>query len=239
MLTCVICGFAAWHTGLARPDLRPMLPVTPVALMGWVLMLVATGTMVALHRRRILALVLVGIVGLIVSCTFVYFSAPDLALTQITVEVVTVILMLLALNFLPKRTVLDTSNVKRGADAFVAALAGLGVGILAYAILRRDFAFPSISSYMVENSYKLGGGDNVVNVILVDFRGFDTFGEIIVLGIGAVAQDPQRQRKAFRIFLESVLLEEFGRDRLGDPGFDRLVDQVLQQLLDQVPAPRL
>ena len=187
MLTCVICGVAAWHTGLARPDLRPMLPVTPVALMGWVLMLVATGTMVALHRRRILALVLVGIVGLIVSCTFVYFSAPDLALTQITVEVVTVILMLLALNFLPKRTALDTGNVKRGADAFVATLAGLGVGILTYAILRRDFAFPSIAGYMVENSYKLGGGDNVVNVILVDFRGFDTYGEITVLGIAGLA----------------------------------------------------
>ena len=187
MLTCVICGVAAWHTGLARPDLRPMLPVTPVALMGWVLMLVATGTMVALHRRRILALVLVGIVGLIVSCTFVSFSARDLALTQITVEVVTVILMLLALNFLPKRTALDTGNVKRGADAFVATLAGLGVGILTYAILRRDFAFPSIAGYMVENSYKLGGGDNVVNVILVDFRGFDTYGEITVLGIAGLA----------------------------------------------------
>lgn len=186
MLTCVICGFAAWHTGLARPEPRPMLPVTPVALMGWVMMLVAVGTLVALHRRRILALVLVGIVGLIVSCTFVYFSAPDLALTQITVEVVTVILMLLALNFLPKRTVLDTGNAKRGADAFVATLAGLGVGALSYAILRRDFAFPSISGYMVENSYRLGGGDNVVNVILVDFRGFDTYGEITVLGIAAL-----------------------------------------------------
>ena len=121
------------------------------------------------------------------SCTFVYFSAPDLALTQITVEVVTVILMLLALNFLPKRTALDTGNVKRGADAFVATLAGLGVGILTYAILRRDFAFPSIAGYMVENSYKLGGGDNVVNVILVDFRGFDTYGEITVLGIAGLA----------------------------------------------------
>ena len=186
LLVALACGFAAWHSGLAGPATRPMLPITPVALVGWVMVLVGTGTIVALHRRRILALVLMGIVGLTVSVTFIYFSAPDLALTQITVEVVTVILLLLALNFLPKRTVLDTSNLKRGSDAFVAALAGLGVGGLSYAIMRRDFAFPSISGYMVENSHRLGGGDNVVNVILVDFRGYDTYGEITVLGIAAL-----------------------------------------------------
>ncbi|KGJ13212.1 monovalent cation/H+ antiporter subunit A [Paracoccus sanguinis] len=186
MLTAVAASFVAWHTGQVGPETRPMLPITPVALVGWVMLMVATGTMVALHRRRILALVLVGIIGLIVSCTFVYLSAPDLALTQITVEVVTVILLLLALNFLPKRTVMDTGNFKRGADAFVAAVTGLGVGGLAYAIMRREPAFDPISGYMLDNSYKLGGGDNVVNVILVDFRGYDTYGEIIVLGIAAL-----------------------------------------------------
>ncbi|WP_134726218.1 monovalent cation/H+ antiporter subunit A [Paracoccus luteus] len=187
MLTAVICGVAAWETGRAGPPVRPMLPVQPVAAVGWVMAMVAIGCTVAFHRRRILALVLVSIVGLIVSCGFIYLSAPDLALTQISVEVVTVMLLLLALNFLPKRTVLDTGNLKRGTDAFIAAIAGLGFGGLAYAIMRRDFAFPSISGYMLENSYKLGGGDNVVNVILVDFRGYDTYGEITVLGIGALA----------------------------------------------------
>ncbi|HRO14151.1 MAG TPA: monovalent cation/H+ antiporter subunit A [Paracoccus sp. (in: a-proteobacteria)] len=185
-LTTLICGVAAWHTGRAGPEVRPMLPVQPVAFAGWIMAMVATGCMVAFHRRRILALVLVGIVGLIVSGAFLYLSAPDLALTQISVEVVTVILLLLALNFLPKRTVLDTGNLKRGADAFIAALAGLGFGGLAYVIMRRDFAFPTISGYMVENSHRLGGGDNVVNVILVDFRGYDTYGEITVLGIAAL-----------------------------------------------------
>ena len=187
MLTALTCGVAAWHTGQVGPAVRPMLAIQPIAFVGWVMLMVATGCMVAFHRKRILAVVLVGIVGLMVSCSFVYLSAPDLALTQITVEVVTMILLLLALNFLPKRTVLDTGNLKRGSDAFVAALAGLGMGGLAYAILRRDFAFPSISGYMVDNSYALGGGTNVVNVILVDFRGYDTYGEITVLGIAALA----------------------------------------------------
>ncbi|MBU3030048.1 monovalent cation/H+ antiporter subunit A [Paracoccus marinaquae] len=186
-LATLFAGSFAWYTGSAGPVTRPMLPVTPVPLIGWIMAMVATACMVFFHRIRVLALVLVGIVGLIVSVFFAYFSAPDLALTQISVEVVTVILLLLALNFLPKRTLTETPAIHRGFDAFIATLAGLGFGGLTYAMLRRDFAFPTISSYMLDNSYKLGGGDNVVNVILVDFRGYDTFGEITVLGIAALA----------------------------------------------------
>ncbi|MGO8411576.1 hydrogenase subunit MbhD domain-containing protein, partial [Rhizobium ruizarguesonis] len=74
---------------------RPMLPVTAIALIGWVMLVAATGCMVFYHRSRLLALVLVGIAGLIVSASFVYLSAPDLALTQISVEVVTVVVLLL------------------------------------------------------------------------------------------------------------------------------------------------
>lgn len=181
------CGALAWHTGSAGPVTRPMLPVEFVPAIGWFMMMVATACMVYFHRVRVLALVLIGIVGLITSIFFAYFSAPDLALTQISVEVVTVILLLLALNFLPKRTAVETSSGHRGWHAFIATLAGLGFGALNYAMLRRDFAFDPISGYMLENSYSQGGRDNVVNVILVDFRGYDTFGEITVLGIAALA----------------------------------------------------
>ena len=185
-MTIVLCGLWAFSTGGYQGTTRPMLPIKAVPFIGWLLLIVATGCMVTFHRLRIMALVLVGIIGLIVSCSFLYLSAPDLALTQISVEVVTVILLLLALNFLPKFTVLDSRDRKRGMDAFVATVAGLGFGGLAYIIMRSDFAFPSIAGYMIENSHKLGGGDNVVNVILVDFRGYDTFGEITVLGIAAL-----------------------------------------------------
>jgi multicomponent K+:H+ antiporter subunit A len=186
-MATLFCGALAWYTGSAGPVTRPMLEIQPVPFIGWLMAMIATGCMVAFHRIRVLALVLVGIVGLITSGYFAYFSAPDLALTQISVEVVTVILLLLALNFLPKRTHIESSDPKRGWDAFIATLAGLGFGALTYAMLRRDFAFPTMSEYMLQNSYKLGGGDNVVNVILVDFRGYDTFGEITVLGIAALA----------------------------------------------------
>jgi len=186
-LTTLFAGTLAWYTGAAGPATRDMLPIKLVPAIGWVLAMVATGLMVTFHRVRVLALVLVGIVGLMTSAFFAYFSAPDLALTQISVEVVTVILLLLVLNFLPKRTLVESGATQRGWDAFVATLAGVGFGGLTYAVLRRDFAFDPISGYMLENSYEKAGGTNVVNVILVDFRGYDTFGEITVLGIAALA----------------------------------------------------
>ncbi|MDO5641545.1 MAG: monovalent cation/H+ antiporter subunit A [Paracoccus sp. (in: a-proteobacteria)] len=186
VFTIVMAGALAWTTGTVGPMTRPMLPVAPVAGIGFLLLIMATACMVAFHRNRLLALVMIGIVGLMVSCAFIYLSAPDLALTQISVEVATVMLMLLALNFLPKRTWVETGGMRRGADAVIATLLGLGFGGLAYAIMRRDFAFPTISDYHLANSHDLGGGDNVVNVILVDFRGYDTFGEITVLGIAAL-----------------------------------------------------
>jgi len=130
--------------------------------------------------------VLLGVVGLFVSMGFVYFSAPDLALTQLTVEVVTIILLLLALNFLPRETPRESSALRRIRDAGIAIVGGVAATGLSYAILVRGFAEESISAFHLTNSYKGGGGTNVVNVILVDFRGFDTYGEIIVLGIAAL-----------------------------------------------------
>ncbi|MBV0891329.1 monovalent cation/H+ antiporter subunit A [Paracoccus sp. Z118] len=187
MVVIVGCGVLAYASGFAGPLDRPMTEVTSIALVGWVLLMTATLSMVAFHRHRVLALVLVGIVGLMLSATFVYLSAPDLALTQISVEVVTVILLLLALNFLPKITVVETGVPKRGVHAFIAASVGLGFGGLTWVITRSNASFEAISGYMLDNSYRLGGGTNVVNVILVDFRGYDTMGEIIVLGIAGVA----------------------------------------------------
>jgi multicomponent K+:H+ antiporter subunit A len=142
--------------------------------------------MVFLHRNRLLSLILIGIVGLMVSIGFVFFSAPDLAMTQITVEVVTIILMLLALNFLPNETPVESTVLRRLRDVTIAVAGGLATMALSYHYLLRDAIATPISEFHLANSYKGGGGTNVVNVILVDFRGFDTFGEIIVLGIAAV-----------------------------------------------------
>ena len=141
--------------------------------------------------HRLAALILVGGVGLMVCLTFMWFSAPDLALTQIAVEVVTTILFLLGLRWLPKR--LDTEparlglrvRVRRARDLVLSVVTGGGMALLAYAMMTRP-APQSISPFFIDRALPEGGGANVVNVMLVDFRAFDTIGEITVLGIVAL-----------------------------------------------------
>jgi multicomponent K+:H+ antiporter subunit A len=177
-------GAAAFATGGYVPGTRQILPASTVDMVGWALLVAASLSMVILHRQRLLVLVLVGIVGLIVSLAFVHLSAPDLAMTQVSVEVVSIILLLLALNFLPRVCPEPDPLGRRVRDGVIAGAVGLGVGLLAWMLMIRQP--DTISGYFLENSKPGGGGTNVVNVILVDFRGFDTFGEIIVLGIAAL-----------------------------------------------------
>lgn len=183
--TTLVVGGAAFMSGEHLPGTRPLTPAPLVPVLGWLLLVGACIAIVVLDRNRLLTLVIVGVIGLVVSIGFIYLSAPDLALTQISVEVVTVILLLLALNFLPKETIRVKAPVRRTRDIVMSLLAGLGIGSIIYLVMTRDFS--SISDYHLAQSVPGGGGTNVVNVILVDFRGFDTFGEIIVLGIAALS----------------------------------------------------
>ena len=158
--------------------------VDAVTAVGALLLAASAVATVVWHRQRIAALVLLGVVGLVVSVAFARFSAPDLALTQLSVEMVTIILLMLALYFLPQRTPAETSGARRLRDALLAGGVGLGVGALAWGVLTRPYE--TLSGYYLDNSIPGGGGANVVNVILVDFRGFDTLGEITVLAIAAL-----------------------------------------------------
>jgi multicomponent K+:H+ antiporter subunit A len=163
---------------------RPLLPADGVSLIVTLALIVVAVWTVVMHRRRLTALIIMGALGLLISLIFVKFSAPDLALTQLSVEVVTVVLLLLALYFLPQYSPSESSWLRRGRDIGVAVLAGAGAGTLTWAILTRPHE--TISEFFVANSVPGGGGTNVVNVILVDFRGFDTLGEISVLALAGL-----------------------------------------------------
>jgi len=154
-----------------------------VALVG-LLGIGATLATTVLHAQRLLALVLMGAVGLVVCLGFVYFSAPDLALTQLLVEMVTLILMMLALHWLPAESAPEPGRWRRWRDAVIALAVGLGVALLAWMVLTREGR--SISDYFLATTLPLGGGANAVNVIIVDYRGFDTLGEITVLAIACL-----------------------------------------------------
>ncbi|MEO3677607.1 monovalent cation/H+ antiporter subunit A [Rheinheimera fenheensis] len=163
---------------------REELPIDAVNATGAVMLLIAAFATVLWHRKRVVALLMISVVGLMVSIAFTRFSAPDLALTQLSVEVVTIILLMLALFFLPHKTPKQSESSRVVRDLSIASMVGVIIGSLSYALMTRPFN--TISDYFIANAKIGGGGTNVVNVILVDFRGFDTMGEIAVLGIASL-----------------------------------------------------
>ena len=192
LATLAAAALPLWSTA-AHLGARGNQPPSAVFIILWL-----TGALCALAAasqakyHRLAALMLLGGTGLCTTLTFLWFSAPDLALTQLAVEFATTILMLLGLRWLPQRieNLRDAraealhTRARRASDGVIACLSGLGMAWLAYALMSRDF-ISGASTFFLENAQPLGGGTNVVNVMLVDFRGFDTFGEIVVLGIVA------------------------------------------------------
>jgi multicomponent K+:H+ antiporter subunit A len=179
-------GLGAWpfvEHGIEAGGMAPA-AVAPLAFVVWAAAMTGALAVVWSHHTRVLAVILAGVVGLAASVAFAYFSAPDLSLTQLAVEVVTTLLLLMALALLPQSTPRESTRWRKARDGALAVAAGAGVAVLSWAVLTRDQE--SIAWYFLENSLPRGGGANVVNVLLVDFRGFDTFGEIIVLGMAAM-----------------------------------------------------
>ena len=185
LLLVALAGAALPFAAPTAPrELAVVTDMTPVAILAWLVLAIATVAVVALHRHRLTALVLTGAIGLVVSLAFAFFSAPDLALTQLAVEVVTVLVMLFALPFLPDTAARDSSALRHARDVCIAVAAGVGMGGGAWFMLTSEGR--SVSAEYLARSISEAGGTNVVNVILVDFRGFDTYGEITVLAIAAL-----------------------------------------------------
>ncbi|EYF01868.1 NADH dehydrogenase (quinone) [Chondromyces apiculatus DSM 436] len=183
--TAVMVGFVGFGGAKHTAGERPPMPVEMLTVLAWVLLVTATGAAVVMHRRRYLPLLFMGVVSMIMALAFIFLSAPDLALTQVSVDVVTILLLLLALNLLPQQSPPETTRRRRVRDAVLALLGGVGMGSAAWAVMTRERK--TLADYYWTHAKPEGGGTNVVNVILVDFRGFDTFGEIVVLGTAALA----------------------------------------------------
>ncbi|MEP7180663.1 MAG: monovalent cation/H+ antiporter subunit A [Betaproteobacteria bacterium] len=191
-IVAVAIAAAAWpiaETGFGGASVAqtPGGPDAGVGLIGWIIWSLGIAAALAAtlrYRQRLTALVFVGAAGLMVSLAFVLLAAPDLALTQLLVEVVTVVLMMLVLHFLPQTAPPELQGWRKICDAGIALAAGVGIALIVQAVLARP-ADP-ISPYYLEHALPAGGGTNVVNVVIVDFRGFDTLGEIAVLGIAAL-----------------------------------------------------
>jgi multicomponent K+:H+ antiporter subunit A len=190
--------------------------------------------------HRLAALIMVGGAGLVVCLTFAWLSAPDLALTQIAVEVVTIVLFLLGLRWLPRRLEIDDakrrsalSHARRARDALLAAVAGIGLGLLAFAVVTLPPA-GLLAPFFFDNALDPAGGRNVVNLILVDFRGFDTFGEITV--VGSVAITVYGLLRRFRPAPESIAVPKPQRAEAATGTFAALPSDTLPANHMRIPA---
>jgi multicomponent Na+:H+ antiporter subunit A len=133
---------------------------------------------------RLGAVAAIGALGFSMALIYVFFSAPDLAITQVLIETLTVIMLVLVLFKLPKFQALSSSDM-RWRDCFVAVTFGAMMATLLLTVTH--FSMPGkISTYMIENSYTIAKGRNIVNVILVDYRALDTLGELFVLALAAL-----------------------------------------------------
>ncbi len=162
----------------------PDLVETPVHI-PVVALILGAALAASVVRRRFTAALYLGLVGYAMAGLFVVQGAPDLALTQVAIETLTTVLFVLVLRRLPDRFAHRTPPWRRALRLAVAGSVGATVFFLALATGAEDPVTPT-SDAMVERAYPDGEGRNVVNVVLVDFRGFDTLGEITVLTAGAI-----------------------------------------------------
>lgn len=162
--------------------------LAPIGMYELILSLVmVAGTITTVWARsRLTAIIALSSVGYSLALFFVLFRAPDLALTQLVIETITTALFLLAFSYLPE----FQKKEKKRRFRFVNFVISFGVGSIVTLLAisaNSERTGKTIAEYFLETSYSLGGGYNVVNVILVDFRGFDTLFEITVLAIAALA----------------------------------------------------
>jgi multicomponent Na+:H+ antiporter subunit A len=147
--------------------------------------MILTGAFLAVTARtRLTAIAALGVVGYGVALVYLFFSAPDLAMTQFSIETLMVILFVLVLYRLPRFALLSSPKA-RGRDIFVALANGGLVTALVLFALSGEAQSP-ISRFFMEQSVTAAHGRNTVNVILVDFRALDTLGEITVLAAAAL-----------------------------------------------------
>ncbi|MEA0556195.1 Na+/H+ antiporter subunit A [Lysinibacillus irui] len=160
-------------------------PIKPYEIILILVLLIGTAITI-LAKSRLTAIIGLGAVGYTVALFFVIFNAPDLALTQLVIETISVALFLLAFYHLPKLGKREERMRFQLNRAVVSIAVGVMVTLVALSSHSQKL-IPSISKYYEETVYSKAGGGNIVNVILVDYRGFDTLFEITVLGIAGMA----------------------------------------------------
>ncbi|PSL45061.1 multisubunit sodium/proton antiporter MrpA subunit [Salsuginibacillus halophilus] len=164
--------------------------LAPISPHMWVLtiLFIAATLVMPFINHRVTAIITIGVIGFLLALFFVVFRAQDLAITQLLVETVLVILLLLAFYHLPEIRKETFKPVFKLTNAVISVAVGVTVTLIAFSAhaMQHERPFGAISEYFIENTYELTGGQNMVNLILVDFRAIDTILEVLVLAIAAL-----------------------------------------------------
>jgi multicomponent Na+:H+ antiporter subunit A len=187
--TLAVGGTMVFKEALVAPSIPAML-AAPYAAWALSLIILASTAAAVMAESRLVAILSLGVVGVVIALIFLLYGAPDVAITQFMVETLVVIIVALVLARLPRLTAFARPNRRSVVrDGIISVAFGAVVTAVMLAVI--DLPIPlDLSQYFAAKSYTEGFGRNVVNVILVDFRAMDTLGEILVVataGIGAFA----------------------------------------------------
>jgi len=181
-----VVTFGVWVLIFSSNDLSLSIDAGDIdyLILGIALSMMAATVLAVFTSNRLTAVIALGVVGFGVALIYILYGAPDVAITQLVVETLTVVLFVLVLYRLPRFGEMS-SPLKRLRDALLAGSIGV---LMAFLVLVKSAgdSSKSISSFFIENSVTAAHGRNIVNVILVDFRGIDTLGEITVLSVAAL-----------------------------------------------------
>lgn len=178
-----LTGYSLYNTAKFDLDRSTLTEITVYGI-AVVILMFSSVFLVVFTKSRLTAVASMGVMGLSICLLFVFYSAPDLAMTQFSIDTLTVILFVLVLYRLPRYLKLSDYR-NRIKDGVISLAFGAIITVLILEVLASPVD-KTISKYYAENAYVLAKGKNVVNVILVDFRGTDTFMEISVLAIAAI-----------------------------------------------------
>lgn len=181
--TFLVLGLLIWGALLSGDSIWPLFRID-IELIDWAIVAIITASIVVVLRthQRLTAITALGGVGAGIAIIFVVYGAIDVAMTQLFVEILVVVFLAIAMVRLPRAEAIPFKAL----DAVVAGVLGLGVTVSLLSVLGTDLDL-YLTEFFEENSTPVALGHNIVNVILVDFRGFDTMGEISVIVIACVA----------------------------------------------------
>lgn len=171
--------------GLVLPTWESM---ADVRAHEWIIVaaMILAAVAAAMAKTRISSILILGISGFSIALIYINFGAPDLAMTQFLVETLTVVIIALVLVKLPRGERQEASKPGQVRDLLIAALCGVSVTAVMLAVLEVPFS-SDVVEFFRQASYLEAHGRNIVNVILVDFRGLDTLGEAIVIGMAGLS----------------------------------------------------